>query len=93
MEFLQLLVASLMPVGVSLAMQGLKYLSERVESLSPILKQVVTLVLAAGATWLASVSGQPLPTDVLGWPGDVVSTVLTWLAALGLHGLKKTTIG
>lgn len=70
-------------------MQTIKRMSDWVDSLSPIAKRAAVLLLAFGASQVASAIGVPLPTDPTTWGGDVLNTIITALLAMAAHAAKK----
>lgn len=92
-DILQKLLPVLLPLLLGLAvapvMQMLKRASTWLDMQSPVVKRVVVALLSVGATFLAKATNLPIPEDVLSMNGEVVTALLTALAAFLTHKLVK----
>jgi hypothetical protein len=82
-------VLTLMPFATTLVMSGLKAVIGKVDDLAALPQQLIVLVIGFGIVKLATVSGIALPGDLHGWGPEIVTAVLNWLAAMGLHKVLK----
>lgn len=87
------LIASLLTISAgavtNLVMQALKKLSAGIDTLSPVAKQALVVILAYGVAKLSALTGVPLAADPTTWTADMVNTILIALGAMGLHSVKK----
>lgn len=79
---------------VALITQLLKKVSTTVSDLSPIVKQVVVMVLSVGITFLSKlVPGLDIPSDITGWGPQTIVAIVTSFAAFGWYAIKKALGG
>lgn len=77
---------------VSVIMGLLKKFTTAVAGLPGLVQSLLVVLISFGATWVSGKLGVPVPADLSGWTGDVVNTILTALAAMGIHAIYKGTL-
>lgn len=85
-------ITAVLGLVTTLVMGGIKKLSQKIDELPSMYKQLIVALIAFGVTKLSTLLGIVIPSDPTVWSAELVQSILTALAALGLHNVKKTTL-
>jgi hypothetical protein len=91
----------LVPVAAFLLLQVLKAVIAPLDHAPALVKQIVATVFAFAGSLVAAHTGVPIPADLASVDAGTIERLLTWAltvllggsATVGLHAIKKATVG
>lgn len=91
----------LVPVAAFLLLQVLKAVISPLDNAPALVKQIVATALAFVGTLVAAKTGVTIPADLASVDAGTIEMLLTWAltillggtATIGLHSVKKETVG
>ena len=86
------LITAVAGLATSLVVGGIRAGTSLLEKLPPVGRSIVVLVVAEGVAVLNRLSGLGLGDDPATWTATAVHGLLVWLAAMGLHAVKKAVV-
>ena len=91
----------LVPIAAFLLLQVLKAVISPLDNAPALVKQIVATVFAFVGTLVAAKTGVTIPADLASVDAGTIEQILTWAltillggsATIGLHSVKKATVG
>lgn len=76
----------------TLVMDGVKQLVAKLDTASVVVKQIVSVLIALGVSWLAAKFGATIDPDLHSWTAAGLNALFTVLAQQGLYKWKSDNV-